>query len=121
MISMNYFLTLKLKHKFSLVKECRINKLTLKQKLEIFINSKFEEASGENLEDGVTIRKENACRRDLLKWGAKYEKNKKRPYSFGHERPDVEYRHEFVKNFDITKKDFGFLQKLKDGRTCLKP
>jgi hypothetical protein len=29
------------------------------------------------------------------------------------------YRHEFVKNFDISQKSFGFLQKLKDVRTFL--
>ena len=40
------------------------------KELEDFINGKFEEASGEKLAEGVTIRAESSCRRDLLKWGA---------------------------------------------------
>jgi hypothetical protein len=92
------------------------------KELEDFINGKFEEARGEKLAEGVTIRAESSCRRDLLKWGAKYEINKKRPYFHGHERPDViEYRNEFVKKFDITKKSFGFLQKFIDEESYLKP
>jgi hypothetical protein len=70
----------------------------------------------------VKIRSENSCRRDLLKWGAKYEKIKKRPYFHGHERPDVvEYRNEFVKIFDICKKSFGFIKKLNDKESFLEP
>jgi hypothetical protein len=92
------------------------------KELEDSINGKFEEASGEMLAEGVSIRAESSCRRDLLKWGAKYEINKKRPYFHGHERPDViEYRNEFVKKFDITKKSFGFLQKFIDEESYLEP
>jgi hypothetical protein len=35
-----------------------------------FINEKYEEASGVKLSEGVIIRAESSCRRDLLKWGA---------------------------------------------------
>ena len=78
-----------------------------------FINEKYTEISGQSIEEGVFLRSERNCRRDLLKWGAKFECNKKRPYFEGHERPDVkEYRKEFVKLFDIKKKDFGYLQKM---------
>ena len=80
-----------------------------------FINSKYTEISGESIEPGVVLRSERSCRRDLLKWGAKFECNKKRPYFEGHERTDVkEYRKEFVKMFDIKKKDFGYIQKMDD-------
>jgi hypothetical protein len=78
-----------------------------------FINSKYTEISGESIEPGVVLRSERSCRRDLLIWGAKFECNKKRPYFEGYERTDVkENRKEFVKMFDIKKKDFGYIQKI---------
>ncbi len=77
-----------------------------------FINEKFTELYGKVIEDGVFVRSERSCRRDLLKWGAKFEPNKKRPYFEGHERPDVvRSRNKFVSFFDISANDFGYMQK----------
>ena len=70
----------------------------------------------------MIVQTENSCRRDLLKWGAKFVKNKKRPYFFGHERPDVvDYRDKFVNTFNISKKSFGYLKKVRDGQMFLEP
>ena len=80
-----------------------------------FINEAYTNLTGESIEEGVFLRSERSCRRDLLKWGAKFECNKKRPYFEGHERSDVlEYRKTFIKQFDIKNKDFGYLQKVDD-------
>jgi hypothetical protein len=85
-------------------------KISKARELVDFINLKFKETTDEKLPDGVVIRSESSCRRDLLRWGAKYEKIKKRPYFLGHEREDViQYRNEFVKKFENNKK---FLQKI---------
>ena len=84
------------------------------------INEKFEEVTGEKLEEGEEVRIERNCRRDLLVWGASYEKNKKRPYFDGHERADVfESRKEFIKLFDIKVKDFGYSQSIEGDRKVL--
>ena len=83
-----------------------------------FINETYTKLTGEVFEDGVFLRSERSCRRDLLKWGAKYECNKKRPYFEGHERSDVlEYRKRFIDLFDIKNKDFGYVQ-IKDRNDC---
>ena len=77
-----------------------------------FINSAYTNLTNEIIEEGVFLRSERSCRRDLLKWGTKFEFNKKRPYFEGHERPDVlEYRKKFIESFDIKIKDFGYIQK----------
>ena len=82
------------------------------KELSQFINSTFTKLTGETIEDGVFVRSESSCRRDLIKWGAKFECNKKRPYFEGHERSDViDYRNKFIELFDISTNDFGYLQK----------
>ena len=46
------------------------------------------------------VRSEESCRVDLLKWGARWQSNKSRPYFEGHERADVvEARESFVNYF----------------------
>ena len=76
-----------------------------------FINSAYTNLTNEIIEEGVFLRSERSCRRDL-KWGTKFEFNKKRPYLEGHVWPDVlEYRKNFIECFDIKIKDFGYIQK----------
>jgi hypothetical protein len=49
-----------------------------------FINNRFIELYGPHSDDICElIRSESSCRIDLLKWGAKYEKNSNRPYFEG--------------------------------------
>jgi hypothetical protein len=78
-----------------------------------YINLKYTELSGESIEPGVFLRSERSCRRDLLKLGAKFEHNKKRPYFEGNEREDVkEYRKAFVEMFDIKRKISAIFEKM---------
>ena len=64
------------------------------QDLADFIDKTFREEYGQVLEEfgfdsNKKVRSVESCRVDLLKWGAKYEKNSNRPYFEGHEREDV--------------------------------
>ncbi len=65
-----------------------------------FINQKFFEISGLEVQNEKQIRSEESCRKDLEKWGVKFHANSKRPYFEGHERVDVvAYRCQFVDYF----------------------
>lgn len=65
-----------------------------------YLTKKYEELSGETLPDGSFIRSDSSLRLDLIRWGAQWDDNNKRPYFEGHERDDVtEYRKEFVHFF----------------------
>lgn len=79
--------------------------------LAVFVNERFNQLYGssiENIEDSSQdknqlIRSEESIRCDLIRWGAKYDSNKKRPYFEGHEREDVvksrsEFCNYFIKN-----------------------
>lgn len=75
--------------------------------LAFFINKQFYFLYGDtfNQVEDKLIRSEQSCRVDLKKWGAKWDKNKNRPYFEGHEREDVvTKRKEFVDYF-INHKD----------------
>ena len=56
-----------------------------------FINKRFFELYGDSFKEdfGELIRSEESCRTDLLRWGARWDSNTKRPYFEGHEREDV--------------------------------
>jgi hypothetical protein len=73
-----------------------------------YINLKYTELSGESIEPGVFLRSERSCRRDLLKLGAKFERNKKRPY-FEELYSDERF---FLKNSTTVHLEHG---KAKDG------
>ena len=65
-----------------------------------FINERYQEETGIQLESGMLIRSESSCKLDLFRWGAKWDSLKKKPYFEGHERPDViEHRNKFVTHF----------------------
>ena len=69
------------------------------QELAKFITEKYKDYGGE-IEDDELIRSEASCRIDLLKWGAVWDSNKKRPYFEGHERDDVvKHRQSFIDYF----------------------
>lgn len=55
------------------------------------MNTRFRELypdiiSELELSDVSLIRSEKSCRVDILKWGAKWDKNTNRPYFEGHEK-----------------------------------
>lgn len=57
------------------------------------------------LDEKSRIRSFESCRTDLLKWGARVDKNSNRPYFEGHERQDVvQARKRFI-NFFMDRKD----------------
>ena len=64
-----------------------------------FITEKYKGYGGE-IEDDELIRSEASCRIDMLKWGAVWDSNKKRPFFEGHEREDViRHRQNFIDYF----------------------
>ena len=75
-------------------------------KLASFVNERFKElypieaeAFRQEKPFGM-IRSVESCRVDLISWGAKWDKNKNRPYFEGHEREDVvTSRNKFVNQF----------------------
>jgi hypothetical protein len=78
--------------------------------LAFFINQQFNllycGSLNQEKNDNKLIRCEESSRVDLLKWGAKWDKNKNRPYFEGHERVDVvvkrnEFVDYFIKNKDL--------------------
>jgi len=71
-------------------KKCNFDALNLAK----FVDKRFRETyadilNQDELKNDKFIRSVESCRSDLLRWGAKYDKNTKRPYFEGHERPDV--------------------------------
>lgn len=78
------------------------------KKLSEFVNKRFRELYEQSFEKtfeyGDLVRSQESCRVDLLKWGAKWDKNANRPYFEGHEREDVvKSRVEFVNYFSKNK------------------
>ena len=73
--------------------------------LAIFVTKRFKEIELEHkLEENELVRSEWSCRVDLLRWGAKWDHNKNRPYFEGHERDDVvTEREKFVEYFHANK------------------
>ena len=88
--------------------------------LAFFINKQFNllyhDASNQ-VEDKL-IRSEESCRVDLKKWGAKWDKNKNRPYFEGHEREDVVIkRKEFIDYFIKNKDKYYYAHKDENNNT----
>lgn len=80
------------------------NSLFNVEELAKFLTEKYQELSGQTLQDGETIRSESSIRLDLMRWGAKWDYNQKRPYFEGHENEEVvEYRKKFVNYFSELK------------------
>lgn len=79
-----------------------------------YVDNRFREIIKESNEEygfdpNKLVRSEESCRADLLKWGAKFEKNKSRPYFEGHERTDVvEKRNQFVEYFSNNKDLYSY-------------
>ena len=86
-----------------------------------FIDKRFRELYPNLITDYYNdklIRSEESCRTDLLKWGAKFDKNKNRPYFEGHERQDVvASRNSFIEKL-LSLKNFYF-SPYKDGNANL--
>lgn len=74
---------------FAIQNACKKEATFCVKNLANFVTRQYEEASGDKLGEGDVIRSESSCRVDLIKWGAKWDSNKNRPYFEGHERPDV--------------------------------
>lgn len=83
--------------------------------LALFVNERFNQLYGspfnvadENSDKIQLIRSEESIRCDLIRWGAKYDSNKKRPYFEGHEREDVIKNRVDFCNYFIQNKDLYF-------------
>ncbi len=73
------------------------------------------------LKPGELIRSVSSCNNDVLKWGARLDNNKNRPYFEGHDREDVvEARNKFVKYF-LENKELYFTQTLRPLRIWKRP
>lgn len=75
-------------------------------KLATFVDQRFREIYADklkelNFDSDELIRSEESCRADLMKWGAKWDKNKNRPYFEGHEREDVIVKRKVIDLFLI--------------------
>lgn len=99
-------------------KECTFNAQTLS----VFIDKRFRELFPEiDIDPEELVRSVESCRVDLLKWGAKYDENKNRPYFEGHEREDVvEARKSFIEHMHEIK-DFCYVPKKDDGYSWILP
>ncbi|CAF5030387.1 unnamed protein product, partial [Rotaria sp. Silwood1] len=71
-----------------------------------FIDAKFYEVTDlkKDINDPY-VRSERSCRRDLKKWGAKFEKNSQRPYFEGHERDDVVNNRNMFINYFLSREN----------------
>ena len=90
------------------------------KRFSIFINKQFNLLYGDtfNQVEDKLIRSEESCRVDLKKWGAKWDKNKNRPYFEGHEREDVvAKRKEFVDYFIEHKDKYYYAHKDENNNT----
>ena len=77
-----------------------------------FIDMRFRELfknmHDEDYDNKTLVRSEDSCQVDLFRWGARWDKNKNRPYFEGHEREDViATRKEFYEYF-LSNKDFYY-------------
>ena len=83
--------------------------LTVKS-LANFVTKEFEKITNIPLKPDNLIRSVSSCNIDLLKWGARWDDNKNRPYFEGHERDNVvEERNNFVEYF-LHNKELYFTQ-----------
>lgn len=86
-----------------------------------FVNRRFRELNEDliqnmQLEPDQLVRSEESCRIDLLKWGARFEKNSNRPYFEGHEREDVvNARKQFLDFFEDRKDHYFYPQYISNG------
>lgn len=86
-------------------KECSFN---LKE-MARFLNEKYLELSGEKKQDESVIRSEKMLSYDFKRWGIDFNKNSKKPFFEGHERPDViEHRKDFITYF-LSRRDHYYL------------
>jgi len=99
-------------------KECTFNA----QALSVFVDKRFREIFPEiELDSEELVRSVESCRVDLLKWGAKYDENKNRPYFEGHEREDViEARKCFIEHMHEIK-DFCYVPKKDNVYSWIQP
>jgi hypothetical protein len=84
--------------------------------LSVFIDKRFREIHQlerdfVELDENKLIRSKESCRADLLKWGARYDKNSCRPYFEGHEREDVVIDRKNYVNYFVENKDFFYYPK----------
>ena len=93
------------------------------KQLAYFVNSQFNLLYGDMFPERdkeKLIRSEESCRVDLIDWGAKWDKNKNRPYFEGHEREDVEVkRKEFVEYFVENKDFYYYIEKDANNNTII--
>jgi hypothetical protein len=90
--------------------------------LAIFLTEKFQELSGEIVEKGELIRSCFSCNVDLIRWGAKWDDNKNRPYFEGHERADVvESRKNFLQYFTNAKNFYYTVENTQESRSWVRP
>jgi len=97
---------------YALIEMCRKECTFDAMSLAIFLDKRFRELYPEiEIEPESLVRSVESCRVDLLKWGAKYDSNKNRPYFEGHEREDVLLaRQKFIEHL-INLKDFYYVPK----------
>ena len=86
-----------------------------------FVSKEFEKLNEISLKPGELIRSVSSCNVDLIKWGARWDDNKNRPYFEGHEREDVvEARKNFVRYF-LDNKELYFTETLGPIRSWKRP
>ena len=95
------FPDLELEVKHFIVQECSKKEASFSaDTLAWFIDERFYQITELKKVDSTLIRSPESCRLNLRRFGAKYIKNKGRPYFLGHEREDVvNHRKDFVKYF----------------------
>ena len=86
-----------------------------------FVTKEFEKLNEISLKPGELVRSVSFCNVDLIKWGAKWDDNKNRPYFEGHEREDVVIaRNNFVRYF-LDHKELYFTETLGPIRSWKRP
>ena len=90
------------------------------REIDKFVDKRFREfyreEFGEDYLCEELVRSEESCRVDLLKWGARWDKNSNLPYFEGHERADVvAKREEYVAHFTMNKDLYYYPSKVGDG------
>lgn len=109
-----------------------LNKMSQKEstftikELADFVNERFKQlyqnSNVERNEENELIRSEESIRCDLLRWGAKYDSNKKRPYFEGHERDDVvQSRNSFCSYFIENKNLYYQIERKENIYNWIKP
>ena len=107
---------------FALINASKKNASFTVKSLAIFITERFQELTGEALEKGELIRSCYSCNVDLIKWGAKWDDNKNRPYFEGHERIDVVLsRKAFLQYFTYARDLYYTVDNTQETRPWIRP